>query len=176
MIFTKSLCFASIMRFSSRSRLMVMVFFSFATSWIYPRISKRGQYITSGPWRQVRRLKFYGFIQKITSTALPSSRVTHVASDHWTASGRRLKGRRRRRRRQCGSSRWWWRCSRGCAARRGRLAPPCGRVGRVTLPEDLDKRGISRCGLAVCYSERGDRMRKCPWRMEMISGMLSFTR
>ncbi len=38
-----------------------------------------------------------------------------------------LKECRRRRRRRCGSSRWWW-CRRG-AARRGRLAPPCGRVG-----------------------------------------------
>ena len=26
------------------------------------------------------------------------------------------------------------------------------------------------------YSERGERMRKCPWRMEMISGVFSFTR
>ena len=74
----------------------------------------------------------------------------------WRVSEKRLKGRRRRRRLRCGSSRLWWRGSGGGAvaqerdppaakmaalhtggdgtpplpaARRGRLAPPCGRDG-----------------------------------------------
>ena len=151
MIFTKSLCFASIMRFSSRSRLMVMVFFSFSTIWIYPRISKRGQYITSGPWRQVRRLKFYGFIQEITSAALPSSRVTHVVLDHWMASGRRLKARRRRRRRRCGSSRWWWRCSRGL---------PSQEVIQILVKSTISKQNDVKC-VVFGYT--------CKWDMSILS-------